>query len=129
MSDTTEIEDDLEEEDEEDEGPLERASLIIISDFVCPWCYVGLGEIERLKAEYDFDVHFAPFYLHPETPPEGMPSRHVTAPDAPPTPIEQRGEVLGLTFSRGRAWTSNSHLAFQAAEFASEYGDRWRFQK
>jgi predicted DsbA family dithiol-disulfide isomerase len=30
------------------------------------------------------------------------------------------GEELGLRFSRGRTWTSNSHLALEAAEFAAE---------
>ncbi len=30
------------------------------------------------------------------------------------------GAELGLTFSRGRTWTSNSHLALEAGEFAAE---------
>jgi predicted DsbA family dithiol-disulfide isomerase len=106
-----------------------RASIIIVSDFVCPWCYIGLVEVERLRQEYDFDVHFAPFYLHPETPPEGMPPRRITLPDAPPTPIELRAEDLGIKFTRGRTWASNSYLSLQAADFASEYGDEWRFHR
>ena len=56
-----------------------------------------------------------------------MPGRRVTPPDAPPTPIETRGESLGIHYSRGRTITSNSHLALEAAEFALEYGDPWRF--
>ena len=86
-------------------------------------------EVERLKQEYDFEVQFAPFYLHPETPPEGMPPRRITPPDAPPTPIELRAEELGIGFSRGRQWASNSYLSLQAAEFAVEYGDEWRFHR
>jgi predicted DsbA family dithiol-disulfide isomerase len=111
-------------------APVEtRASIIVISDFVCPWCYIGLMEVERLMQEYDFDVQFAPFYLHPETPPEGMPPRRITPPDAPSTPIEQRAEALGIKFTRGRTWSSNSYIALQAADFALEYGDPWRFHK
>jgi len=53
----------------------------------------------------------------------------VTAPGDPPTPIEQRAAGLGITFTRGRTWTSNSHLALQAAEFAGEHGDPFRFQR
>jgi predicted DsbA family dithiol-disulfide isomerase len=53
----------------------------------------------------------------------------VTAPDDPPTPIEQRATGLGITFTRGRTWTSNSHLALQAAEFADEHGDPIRFHR
>lgn len=121
--------DEANEEEDDFDANRERASIIIISDFVCPWCYIGLKEIERLSQEYDFDVHYAPYYLHPETPSEGMPSRHITPAEAPQTYMEQRGEQLGISFSRGRTWTSNSHLAFEAAEFAEEYGDSARFRE
>ena len=87
-------------------------------------------EVERLQEEYDFDVHFAPFLLHPETPPEGAPPRRIVSPDAPPTPQEQRGEKLGIEFRRGRTWSSWSLLALEAAEHAfqaSEHG--WAFHK
>lgn len=114
----------------EDEAGPERPSIIIISDFVCPWCYIGLLEVEKLKQEYDFDVHFAPYLLRPETPPCGMPARRIVAPDAPPTPMELRGEQLGIRFKRGRTTTSYSHLALEAAEFAFQYSeDPWAFHR
>jgi predicted DsbA family dithiol-disulfide isomerase len=72
-------------------------------------------------------VQFAPFLLDPTTPPEGKPRRQMTTPDDPPTPIEQRASGLGITFTRGRAWTSSSHLALEAAEFAAEHGDASHF--
>jgi predicted DsbA family dithiol-disulfide isomerase len=107
-----------------------RPSVIVISDFVCPWCYIGLMEVERLKQEYDFDVHFAPYLLRPDTPPEGMPARRVVAPDAPPAPQEQRAEVLGIRLTRGRTTTSCSQLALEAAEFAFQYSeDPWAYYK
>jgi len=74
-------------------------------------------------------VEFAPFLLDPTTPPEGKPRRQMTKPDDPPTPIEQRASGLGITFTRGRSWTSNSHLALEAAAFADEHGDPWRFHR
>lgn len=114
---------------ENEDAPYEKPSIIVISDFVCPWCYVGLTEVEALSREYDIDVEFAPFYLRPDTPPEGMTHPYKTASDAPPTPIEQRGDKLGIRFSRGREWLPNTHLALEAAEFAGEYGDQWRFHK
>ena len=58
-----------------------------------------------------------------------MPPRRVTPPEAPPTPIETRGERLGIKFNRGRSLSSNSHLALEGAEFAFEYGDAWRFHR
>jgi predicted DsbA family dithiol-disulfide isomerase len=74
-------------------------------------------------------VQFAPFLLDPTTPPEGKPRRQMTKPDDPPTPIEQRAVGLGISFARGRTWTSNSHLALEAAELAAEHGDPAAFHK
>ena len=99
------------------EGPV---SVVVVSDFVCPWCYIGLVAVERLQQEYDVEVRHAPYFLDPTTPPEGKPRKPQTQPDDPPTRIEAIGGELGLKFSRGRTWTSNSHLALQAAEFAAQ---------
>lgn len=106
-----------------------RTSVILISDFVCPWCWVGLAEIERLEQEYDIDLHFAPFLLRPDVPPGGGPARHVLPPEAPPSPLETRGQALGIRFRRGRTLTSYSHLALQAAEFALEHGRERPFRR
>lgn len=97
-------------------------SLIVVSDFVCPWCYIGLKELERVQQEYELEVRFAPYLLDPSTPPEGKPRRPMTQPGDPPTDMEQRGQSLGITFSRGRTFTSNPHLAHEAAEYAAEHG-------
>ncbi len=106
-----------------------KAFLIVVSDFVCPWCYVGLTEVERLQREYDIEVAWAPYLLDPSTPPEGKPRRQQSKPGDPPSYLEQRGADSGITFRRGRTWTSNSHLAHEAAEFAAEHGDASLFHK
>lgn len=79
--------------------------------------------------EYELTVEFAPFLLDPTTPPEGRPRRPLTNPDSPPSYLEERGERLGIKFTRGRTHTSNSHLALEAAEFAAEAGKGWEFHK
>lgn len=86
-------------------------------------------EVERLGQAYDLDVDFAPFLLDPGTPPEGKPRRQMTAPGDPPTAMEQRAAALGITFTRGRTWTSNSHLALEAATFAEERGQTLPFHR
>ena len=98
--------------------PLE---LIVVSDFVCPWCYLGLQEIEKIRREYDVELRFAPYLLDPSTPPEGKPRRPMTREGDAPTDMEKRAEGLGIKFSRGRTMTSNSLLAHQAAEYAAEH--------
>lgn len=48
----------------------------IVSDVVCPWCYIGKRRIERamnaLNSKYDFEVEYHPFELNPQMPAEGM---------------------------------------------------------
>lgn len=45
----------------------------IVSDVVCPWCYIGATRLERVLAETGTaaTVRFHPFFLDPSTPPEG----------------------------------------------------------
>ena len=100
-------------------GPLQ---VLVISDFVCPWCYLGLVEIERVEREYEVEVRHVPYLLDPSTPPEGKPRRPMTRPGDPPTAMELRAEAAGIRFTRGREWTSNSVLAHEGAEFAYEAG-------
>jgi predicted DsbA family dithiol-disulfide isomerase len=48
----------------------------IISDVVCPWCYVGKRRLERAMAhrpDIQFDVRWLPYFLEARTPPAGMP--------------------------------------------------------
>ena len=47
----------------------------VISDTVCPWCYIGKRRLERalaLRPQIEFDVRWRPFQLDPQTPPEGV---------------------------------------------------------
>ncbi|MDA1285459.1 MAG: DsbA family oxidoreductase [Rhodobacterales bacterium] len=50
----------------------------IISDPICPWCYIGKAKLDRAFAarpEHEFEVEWHPFQLNPEMPPEGMDRR------------------------------------------------------
>ena len=51
---------------------METLKLTIYSDYVCPWCYVGQGAVEKLEQNYALDITWRPYYLRPDTPPEGM---------------------------------------------------------
>jgi predicted DsbA family dithiol-disulfide isomerase len=48
----------------------------IVSDVVCPWCYIGKRRIEgamkELTDQFDFEVSYLPFELNPSTPKEGF---------------------------------------------------------
>lgn len=46
----------------------------IVSDVVCPWCYIGKRNLETAMAQrpdIDFEIQWFPYQLHPEAPPEG----------------------------------------------------------
>jgi len=49
----------------------------VVSDVICPWCYIGkrrLGKaIAALKGEVSAEIRWLPFQLNPGMPPEGMP--------------------------------------------------------
>ena len=50
----------------------------IISDPICPWCYIGKTRFERALAqrpEHGLDISWKPFQLNPNMPPEGMDRR------------------------------------------------------
>ncbi|MFP4451222.1 MAG: DsbA family oxidoreductase, partial [Rhodosalinus sp.] len=52
--------------------------LDILSDPICPWCYIGKAQLDRaLEAEPDhpFQIEWHPFQLNPDMPPEGMDRR------------------------------------------------------
>lgn len=46
-----------------------------VSDVSCPWCVIGLGALEaaleRIGGEVRAEIHFQPFELNPDMPPEG----------------------------------------------------------
>lgn len=48
----------------------------IVSDVVCPWCYIGKRRLEKaintLKDTYEFDISYLPFELNPTIPESGL---------------------------------------------------------
>lgn len=53
-------------------------SVDVISDVVCPWCFIGQRRLEKAVAalpEIDVDVRWRPYQLDPTIPPEGKDRR------------------------------------------------------
>lgn len=52
--------------------------LDIISDPICPWCYIGKTNLDKALAQYPdhpFSIEWHPFQLNPDMPAEGMDRR------------------------------------------------------
>jgi predicted DsbA family dithiol-disulfide isomerase len=105
--------------------------LTIFSDYICPWCYVGQGVVEKLQEEYKVDVEWRPYYLRPDTPPEGMelPSYILKARAAGSEErLEQLANSYGMKFkSTQRIY--NTRLAHEATEYARMHGKANEFHK
>jgi predicted DsbA family dithiol-disulfide isomerase len=52
-----------------------KVRIDFVSDVVCPWCVIGLKSLEQaltnLDGKVSADIHFQPFELNPQMPPEG----------------------------------------------------------
>jgi predicted DsbA family dithiol-disulfide isomerase len=55
---------------------MERITIDIFSDVVCPWCYLGKARLELAVAEVQdevgVDINWRPYRLNPDYPPEGV---------------------------------------------------------
>jgi predicted DsbA family dithiol-disulfide isomerase len=106
----------------------------IISDVVCPWCYIGKRRLERALAQrpdIKFDVRWLPFFLEARTPPVGMPRADyisqkfgtfdkITPGHARMVPI---GAELGIDFRfESISWQPNTLDAHRVITWAQKAG-------
>ncbi len=59
-----------------DDGRTVGTRIDIVSDAICPWCYIGKRQLERAltalaEEGLTFSVHWNPFQLNPDMPREG----------------------------------------------------------
>jgi predicted DsbA family dithiol-disulfide isomerase len=77
----------------------------VISDVVCPWCYIGKRFLEQalaLKPEIPIEVRFRPYFLNPWVPREGI----------------SREEYLITKFGSVARYNSNNNRVVEAAAAA-----------
>ena len=87
-------------------------SIDVVSDVVCPWCYLGKRRLEAAirEAGTPVELHWRPFQLDPTVPPTGLDrtaymlgkfgdQRKI---DAAHARLTEAGEALGLTFAFDR---------------------------
>src|SRR6266436_9059058 len=90
--------------------------VIMFADFICPYCYIGQERMEQLTRDYDVRPQWRPYWLHPETPPEG--TRLPRDRDRALTTLEWLQEMAPEKAARIRFpdKLQYSLLAFEAAE-------------
>jgi predicted DsbA family dithiol-disulfide isomerase len=87
--------------------------------------------VERLKTEYKIDIEWRPFYLRPDTPPEGMElpdyivqMRNSGVDDR----LQQMARSIGMEFVPTER-IYNTRLAHEATEYARLHGKLNEFHK
>jgi predicted DsbA family dithiol-disulfide isomerase len=88
----------------------------IVSDVVCPWCIIGYKQVEKaltlLGQPVEAEVHWRPFELNPDMPPEGEDAaehiqrkygRSAEQGKAVRTQIRDTASSLGFEFGEGGA--------------------------
>lgn len=107
-----------------------------ISDISCPWCVVGLRNMEAALANIGEDieayVRFEPFELNPDMPPEGMDRKSYFATKYRISPdeakrrggeIKARAEETGFTMNTGDGFRIyNTFDAHRLLEWAMDEG-------
>jgi len=109
---------------------MSQLKLMIFSDYVCPWCYVGQGVVNRLVDEYHADVEWRPFYLRPDTPPEGMELPDYVKAHAAETHtrLKQMATAAGMEMVFSPR-LPNTRIAHEATEYAREKGKQFEFHR
>ncbi len=94
------------------ERPARMVKLDIVSDPICPWCYIGKTLLDRAleqRPEHPFVVEWHPFQLNPDMPAVGMDRRAYLegkfggkdAAIAAYAPVVERAEAVGLNIDFG----------------------------
>ena len=103
----------------------EKLKVIAYSDYICPFCYIGFHRIEKLKEQFDLDVEWRPFEIHPETPIKGVfldklpfPKEYLEVVIAN---VKQLADEDGITLKLSDK-LPNSRLALYISEFARKKG-------
>ena len=101
--------------------------IVMFSDYICPFCYIGFETVRKLKPEFNFELELRGFQIHPDWPAEGLAADHVRATGDPDSRralwerISAMAEAVGFSM-RPPAVLTNSRAALAATEFARESG-------
>jgi len=114
----------------ETQASAEPFRVVVFADFVCPYSFLAVDQIDRLARDYDVKPMWRPHWLHPDTPLEGTPRE--------PAEATARRERLQAWIKEMAPEQSTriripekrhySFLAFEALEFADDHGLAFPFK-
>ena len=110
----------------------------IVADIVCPWCFIGKRRletaIELVRQElpnFEYSTCWRPFFLNPDTPPEGEPYRPFleqkfggrAAVDALFERVREAGRAYGIDYAFEKiSLRANTFQAHRLLYWAQQHG-------
>lgn len=106
----------------------------IVSDVMCPWCVIGYRQLATAleECEVEYDIHWHPFELNPNMPPEGqdigehLAKKYGTTPEqsaANRAMMTAQGKDLGFDFNFSDGFRMhNTFHTHQLLHWANELG-------
>ncbi|MCV9965182.1 DsbA family oxidoreductase [Pararhizobium sp. BT-229] len=89
---------------------MDLVNIDVVSDVVCPWCYLGKARLDQAIANVAGDIHvtvnWRPYQLNPDLPPEGVDHKqHLAAKLGGQAAVDRAHEMLtGLGHADGIAF-------------------------
>lgn len=85
-------------------------SIDLVTDIVCPWCFIGLTRLDRALAETGTEAKIThhPYFLDPDLPPEGV--------DVAERLKAKYGGDIGAMFARVEAEARKSGIALDLSK-------------
>jgi len=102
-----------------------RLQVAVLSDYICPFCYIGFLRLEKLRASYDLAVNWALVEIHPDSPAEGKPVEQLGYSKARLEgllgELDHMAREEGVSLS-AHTFTTNSRRALLLAEASKQHG-------
>lgn len=102
-----------------------QLKLAVLSDYICPFCYIGYLRLERLREYYELAVNWVLVEIHPDSPAGGKPVTELGY--SQPRLDRLLGELDEMARAEGvqlspHTFTTNSHQALLLAEASKQHG-------
>jgi len=99
--------------------------LAVLSDYICPFCYIGYLRLEKLRKHFELAVNWVLVEIHPESPEEGKPVEDLGYPqtklDSMLGELGDMAQAEGVTLAP-HTFTTNSRKALLLAEASKQHG-------
>ncbi len=97
----------------------------VISDYICPFCFIGHRRLMRLRNRYDLKINWCFMEIHPQTPAEGQPISRLNYSEeywnALMTNLKRLADEEDIELAE-HGFTTNSRQALLLAEAAKVLG-------